>query len=273
MNDQEEMNKEVDISQMTLTIEVGEGVISQVREGSANVVALDVTEENQDDLLAAPVDSCYLYNNGACPFAVKGALAFLLLDDGKDKCLTRIIGVETEAGSRFSLSPDGSERIVDPLGDSCVWEVQFEVVPVPEEPRHYLMRWNPTVSTLTEKGYEDCLASMVHGMFRINWSIFDWQEARRGDFFYMLRTGDDKAGIAFYGQFISDPYPDEDWKGSTRRRMYVDMVCMAPGESEGEPLIALEELQKAIPSINWEEGHSGILLSEEEVGQLSRLPI
>ena len=235
MNDQEEMNKEVDISQMTLTIEVGEGVISQVREGSANVVALDITEENQDNLLAAPVDSCYSYNHGACPFAVKGALAFLLLDDGKDKCLTRIIGVETEAGSRFSLRPDGSERIVDPLGDSCVWEVQFEVVPVPEEPRHYLMRWNPTVSTLTEKGYEDCLASMVHGMFRINWSIFDWQEARRGDFFYMLRTG--------------------------------------AGESEGEPLIALEELQKAIPSINWEEGHSGILLSEEEVGQLSRLPI
>ncbi|MCR4920648.1 MAG: hypothetical protein K5945_02935 [Bacteroidaceae bacterium] len=37
-------------------------------------------------------------------------------------------------------------------------------------------------------------------------------------------TGDDKAGIVFNGLFISDPYPDEDWAGSTKRSMYVDMV-------------------------------------------------
>lgn len=265
------MNKEIDIDEMTLTIVVGEGVIRQVREGTVKVVAIDVTEGNQDNLLAAPVELCYLYNDGVCPFAVKGTLAFLLLDDGEEQCLTRIIGVDTEPGSRFSMSADGSDRIDDPIGDNCIWEVQFEVVPIPQEPHYYLMRWNPTVSTLTAEGYEDCLANSVHGMFRINWSIFDWQEARRGDFFYMLRVGDDKAGIVFSGQFISDPNPGEDWGGSTRRRMYVDMVCMAPNESEGGPLVALEELQKAIPSINWEEGHSGILLSEEEAEQLSNL--
>lgn len=48
---------------------------------------------------------------------------------------------------------------------------------------------------------------------------------RRGDFFYMMRTGDDKAGIVFCGQFLSDPYPADDWAGSTKRRMYVDMIC------------------------------------------------
>ena len=265
------MNKEVDIDGMTLTINVGKGVVGQVRKGEIEIVALDVTEENQHNLLAAPVDSCYLYNNGVCPFDIKGSLAFLILDDGEDKCLTRIIGVETEAGSRFSLSSNGSDRIDDPIGDSCVWEVQFEVLPVPEDPRHYLMRWNPSVSSLTEEGYEDCLANMVHGMFRISWSIFDWQEARRGDFFYMLRSGDDKAGIAFSGQFISDPYPGEDRGGSTRRRMYVDLLCMAPGEELAAPLVTLEELRKTIPSIHWEEGHSGILLSEVEVEQLSNL--
>ena len=52
---------------------------------------------------------------------------------------------------------------------------------------------------------------MVHGMFRLNWSINEWEEARRGDIFYMMRVGDDKAGIVFNGQFISDPYPGEDW--------------------------------------------------------------
>ena len=256
---------------MTLTIVVGKGVISQVREGKVKVVAIDVTEGNQDNLLTVPVESCFIYNNGVCPFAVKGSLTFLLLDDGEDKCLTRIIGVDTEPGPRFSLSSDGTTRIDDPIGDYSIWEVQFEVVPIPEKPHFYLMRWNPTVSTLTEKGYEDCLANRVHGMFRINWSIFEWQEARRGDFFYMLRTGDDKAGIVFSGQFISDPNPDEDWEGSTRRRMYVDMVCQAPDESDSAPLVALEELQQAIPSITWTTGHSGVLLSEDEVEQLSNL--
>ena len=28
------------------------------------------------------------------------------------------------------------------------------------------------------------------------------------------------------GHFLSDPYPADDWAGSTKRRMYVDMVCM-----------------------------------------------
>lgn len=112
---------------------------------------------------------------------------------------------------------------------------------------------------------------MSHGMFRINWSIYEWQEARRGDLFYMMRTGDDKAGIAFNGHFISDPYPADDWAGSTKRRMYVDMVCMNPLESGEKPLVTLEKLQTAIPSIEWSKGHSGELLPEEAVTQLNEI--
>jgi len=43
-------------------------------------------------------------------------------------------------------------------------------------------------------------------MFRLDWSIFDWQEARRGDFFYMMRIGDEQPGIVFNGLLLSDPY-------------------------------------------------------------------
>ena len=59
------------------------------------------------------------------------------------------------------------------------------------------MRWNPSISSFAEKEYEKCLSDMEHGMFRLNWSIYDWEEARRGDMFYMMRVGDDKAGIGF----------------------------------------------------------------------------
>ena len=57
---------------------------------------------------------------------------------------------------------------------------------------------------------------------------------------YLMRVGDDKAGIVFSGQFISDPYPADDWGGSTRRRMYVDMVCFNPSEPAAGPHISLE---------------------------------
>ena len=33
----------------------------------------------------------------------------------------------------------------------------------------------------------------------------------QSDMFYMLRTGDDKAGIVFNGLFVSDPYPGDEW--------------------------------------------------------------
>ena len=145
------------------------------------------------------------------------------------------------------------------------------MVPMPTEPRHYLMRWNPSISSFKEKDYKECVENLEHGMFRINWSIYEWEEARRGDSFYMLRTGDYKAGIVFYGQFISDPYPSEDWAGSTKRRMYVDMICMDPIDPRERPRISLEELKKEIPGFDWSKGHSGALLSEDVVKKLDKL--
>ena len=140
-----------------------------------------------------------------------------------------------------------------------------------EEPRKYLMRWNPRISSFTEKDYEDCVENLVHGMFRMNWSINEWEEARRCDIFYMMRVGDDKAGLVFNGQFISDPYPADDWAGSTKRRMYVDMICSNPTEPGEKPLHSLEKLQEAIPEFDWSKGHSGVLLSEEVTSKLEEL--
>ena len=53
--------------------------------------------------------------------------------------------------------------------------------------------------------------------------------------------------------------------------MYVDMVCMNPMESGEQPLITLEKLQAAFPSIDWSKGHSGTLLSEEIATQMDEL--
>lgn len=281
----EKENEDFDINEMALTLEVDDDVINKVRTGEITHISLDINDNNYRDILenidgnlVLVVDEmphtfhgCYYYNNGEFPYAVRGSLEYLVLKGGDDYCITKIIDVDTYPGTRFRFQGPGEPSVEDPDGDSCVWEVSFEVVPIPAEPRHYLMRWNPTISSFTEKDYEKCLENQVHGMFRINWSIYDWQEARRGDMFYMMRTGDDKAGIAFSGQFICDPYPGDDWGGSNKRRMYVDMICLNPMEPGEAPDVTLEKLQKAIPEYDWTKGHSGELLKEDVADKLSDL--
>ena len=34
-----------------------------------------------------------------------------------------------------------------------------------DEPRTYLMRWNPSISSFKEKDYEECVANMQKGAF------------------------------------------------------------------------------------------------------------
>ncbi len=223
------------------------------------------------DELPDTFHGCYLYNNGEFPYIIKKSLACLVLDGGDTECLTKIIGVQVEPGTRFIYQGAGKPIVEYPDGDSCIWNVAFEVVPIPKEHRHYLMRWNPTISSFTKKDYEECTKELEHGMFRINWSIHEWEEARRGDVFYMMRSGDEKAGIVFSGLIISDPYPCDDWNGTTKRRMYVDLACMNVMKPNEKPNVTLKKLQKAIPSIDWAKGHSGELLSEDVAMELGKL--
>ncbi len=278
------MDKENEYEDVVLSVEVDEDVIDKVRTGEITQIALNIIDdnyqqilENKDGNLVLVVDKlpdtfhgCYYYNNGEFPYAIKNSLEFLLLYNGDNHNIVKIIGITTEPVTRFRFQGSGEPSIEDPEGDSCIWEIQFEVVPILAEPRHYLMRWNPTISSFKDKDFIDCVNNMDHGMFRMNWSIYDWQEARRGDFFYMMRTDDDKAGIVFSGQFITDPYPSDDWAGSNRRRMYVDMVCLNASE-DSSPLITVEKLQESIPSIEWEKGHSGELLSDETTDIIAKL--
>ena len=278
-------NKELDINGMAITLEVDNALIDEVRSGEVTHLVMQINEGNQNlileniegnlvlvtDEMPTTYHGCYYYNNGEFPYAIKSTLNILVLDGGEDGCVARIIDIETEPGIRFNYQGAGKPIVEDANGDSCIWKVIFEVLPMPEEPKTYLMRWNPAISSFTEKDYEECVENRVHGMFRMNWSIREWEEARRGDFFYMLRTGDEKAGIVFSGQFTSDPYPGDDWAGSSKRRMYVDMICMNPVEPGTKPSLSLERLQKEIPSSDWTKGHSGILLSDNMAKRLDKI--
>ena len=49
----------------------------------------------------------------------------------------------------------------------------------------------------------------------------------------------------------------------------MDLICA--NAAEAEPVIPLAELQKAIPSIEWSRGHSGVQLSDDVIDELVKL--
>ena len=280
------MNRKIGYQEKeSFAVEVEKDVIDGVREGRITHIGLDLSEKNQSKILEniqghlilvtdeMPVrfHGCYWYNDGACPYAIKENLKYLVLNNGDENCVVQIISINKEAGTRFRFQGPGMPSVPDPNGDSCIWELQFEVVPVLSKPKTYLMRWNPSISSFTEDDYKECVATMRDGNFRINWSIFEWEEARRGDEFYMLRVGDEKAGIVFRGLFISEPYVMDDWAGTSKRRLYMDMACVNPVANDAIPPLSLSKLQESIPDFDWTKGHSGVLLPDDVAARLHEM--
>lgn len=139
------------------------------------------------------------------------------------------------------------------------------------QPKTYLLRWNPAISSFKAEYHDDAIEK-YGGDWGMDWSVYEWQEAKEGDIFYMLREGDGVApGIYYRGYFSSDPYVDDDWRGSDHKRHYVDIEC-----HDGRPMsegawITTDELEAAIPGINWRKGHSGELMTAEQATILDRL--
>ena len=275
-------NKEIDINEVAFTIEVDEDVLMGVRLGDVTHIALSINDDNQN-LVLENIDGhlilcsekmpetfhrCYWHNNGEFPYMIKETLQFLILANGDDSCLVHIVSTEPEVGPRFRFQGPDKPSIEDPNGDSCIWQIVFEIKPVTKT---YLLRWNPAISSFTEDDYEYCVSNSEEGVFPLNWSIYEWEEACVGDEFYMMRVGDDKAGIVFKGKFTSGPYTGEDWAGSNKQRHYVDLLCTCLSALGEKPAISLEELQEAIPEIEWGRGHSGVLLPIEVTEKLKRM--
>lgn len=145
----------------------------------------------------------------------------------------------------------------------------FDVEPM-RSPKTYLLRWNPAISSFKLETYRKATTECPDG-FGFNWSIYEWEEARDGDRYYILRTGDDNAGIVWHGVFTSDPYEDEDWAGQGKQRHYMKMDCYDCVPADQKPPLNIELLEKEIPEIDWRKGHSGQLLTEEVADKLNEL--
>jgi hypothetical protein len=163
----EDNNKEIDLNEMAITFEVDRKLIDKVRNGEITHLVMEINDDNYCDILENfdgnliltteelpdTFHGCYFYNNGEFPYAIKNALNYLVLNADDEHCVVRIIDVDTEPGVRFRFQGPGQPSVEDPNGDSCIWKVTFEVVPLSNDCRAYLMRWNPSISSFTDEEY------------------------------------------------------------------------------------------------------------------------
>lgn len=127
-------------------------------------------------------------------------------------------------------------------------------------PRTFLLRWNPAISSFKWADYCRCVKTWPDG-FCMDWSVHEWKKAREGDRYYMLRVGEGGIGLMFHGEFLSPPYEGEDWAGRGIPRHYVDINCQEAVRPGHQPHVTTAMLQDALPEVDWNKGHSGVLLS------------
>jgi superfamily I DNA/RNA helicase len=166
---------------------------------------------------------------------------------------------------------DAAQFILRKMPDD-EWKALYDSLDVEpiRRPKTFLLRWNPNISSFTFDQYRQVVDEHPEG-FGFDWSIYEWEQAHKNDHFYMLRTGDEHAGIVFWGTFTSEPYEGDDWAGQGKVRHYMDMDCYDCIPADQTSPISLEVLEQAIPEIDWRKGHSGELLSEEVAEKLDKL--
>ena len=101
-----------------------------------------------------------------------------------------------------------------------------------------------------------------------DWSIHEWQKARMGDRFFMVRVGEGNTGIFAAGRFTTEPYRGKDWADKGRETYYMQMDFEAVFHPERTGIITTEELERELPDIDWSKGHSGELVDNETADKL-----
>ena len=71
--------------------------------------------------------------------------------------------------------------------------------------------------------HNESIGSMLSRYY--NWSVWEYEKAKCGDRFYMVRVGEGNTGVVMSGVFDSHPYEAADWSGKGRRTFYMDMDC------------------------------------------------
>lgn len=138
-----------------------------------------------------------------------------------------------------------------------------------EKQRTFILMWNPDISSVSLEDH--CFGVEYNLTEYFNWSVWDYDKARCGDRFFLVRVGKGNTGIVMSGVFDSQPYEGEDWSGKGRSVYYMDMLPNVILDPEEVSMLTTEALQESMPSFDWTGGHSGRLLGNEDAIKLETL--
>ena len=135
----------------------------------------------------------------------------------------------------------------------------------------FILMWNPAISSTTIHNHIDSIPNIDDWEF--NWSVYEWEKAKLGDRFFMVRVGGGNTGIVMSGIFTSEPYSDRDWNRVRKNKEihYMDMKPNFIVNPETMPIITTAQLQEAIPDFDWSKGHSGTLLTDAQARKLEEV--
>lgn len=131
----------------------------------------------------------------------------------------------------------------------------------------FVLMWNPAISSVSMEDHNNDIPNILTARF--NWSVRDYEKAKKGDKFIMIRCGQGRTGLVMSGIFDSNPYEAGDWSGKGRRVFYMELKPNFIADPEKvDNFLSSEELSELIPSFDWKGGASGRLLTHEQALKL-----
>lgn len=132
-----------------------------------------------------------------------------------------------------------------------------------------IMMWNPEESGLGIESFVASIPNMNTTYF--SWRICEYEKAKCGDRFFLIKCGEGKTGIVMSGICDTRPFADKDWNGLGTPRYSMEMAPNVMLDPEYAPMISTKELKKKIPSFDWESLESGRILPPKDAIQLEHL--
>lgn len=134
-----------------------------------------------------------------------------------------------------------------------------------------IFKWNPAFSSYAMKSFLIDLSYCKNDgndYMDFNWSVWDYDKIHKDDEFYWVKVGLGQTGIVGHGTITSDPYEGEDWSGKGRKTFYVNFEPDILINPDALALLTCRELSDAITDFEWDKGHSGLVLNDQQAEKL-----
>lgn len=132
----------------------------------------------------------------------------------------------------------------------------------------YILRWNPTVSSYKKKSHLDLISHLKKGQVpsQFDWSVREWENLKKDDFFILQHVGTENDGIAMIGKFAGECEEGDSWRRDGTKVHYALMWIMETFDCDKKNVLPASRYEKLFPKIKWHGGHSGVLV-EEKIGE------